>query len=117
MLYRSKDYIEWTTLLIFIRPMFEEVNIHGSGNIALIGQHCVLPYLGRVCTMDHEVGPWKMAFFHGPISFKENQFTKPLSSSLGVNQMWTKRNDHVPKCECADFLDICPKKVFLKINK
>jgi hypothetical protein len=33
--------------------------------------------LGPVYTMDHEVGPWKMAFFHGPISL-ENQFTKAL---------------------------------------
>ena len=36
--------------------------------------------------------------------FLKNQFTKPLGSSLGVNQMWTKRNDHAPKSECADFL-------------
>ena len=62
--------------------------------------------------MDHEVRPWKMAFFqsstswsniHGPIFFKKNQYTKPLGPSLGVNQMWTKENDHAPKNECADF--------------
>jgi hypothetical protein len=37
--------------------------------------------------VDHEVGPWKVASFHGPTSmvdFLENQFTKPLGPSLGV---------------------------------
>ena len=28
----------------------------------------ILGNLGPVYTMDHEVGPWKMAFFHGPSS-------------------------------------------------
>ena len=32
--------------------------------------------IGPVYTMDHEVGPWKMAFFHGPISFKKKQIYK-----------------------------------------
>jgi hypothetical protein len=27
----------------------------------------------------------------------KNQFTKFLGPSLGVNRMWTKRNDHTPK--------------------
>jgi hypothetical protein len=39
-----------------------------------IGRLCVHSHkllvgdLGLVYTMDHEVGPWTMAFFHGPIS-------------------------------------------------
>ena len=34
------------------------------------------PYIGSgvVCTMDHEVGPWKRAFFNG---FLKNWFWKP----------------------------------------
>jgi len=51
--------------------------------------------------MDHEVGMGD-AFF--PWSdFLKHQFTKPLGPSLGVNQMWTKRNDHAPKNKCVDF--------------
>ena len=61
--------------------------------------------------MNHEVWQWKMAFSHGsdfmvqlPWSdlLKTNQFTKPLGPSLDVNRMWTKRNDHAPKSECAN---------------
>ena len=33
------------------------------------------------------------------------QFTKRLDLSLGVNQMWIKRDDRAPKGECVD---ICP---------
>jgi hypothetical protein len=28
---------------------------------------------------------------------------KALGSSLGVNQLWTKKNDHAPKNDCGDF--------------
>ena len=33
--------------------------------------------------------------------------------SVGVNQMWTKRNNHAPKNECAGFffLLLCPKRI------
>ena len=54
--------------------------------------------------MDHEIGPWKMVFpmanlmiQHPWSNFLKNQFTKPLDSSMDVNQMWIKRNDHAPK--------------------
>ena len=57
-----------------------------------------------------------MAFFHGPTSMvqflKKNKVTKPLGPSLGVNQMWTKRNGHAPKSECAIFFNYMPKKGF-----
>ena len=52
-----------------------------------------------VRTMHHEVGSWKVAFFHGPIFF--NQSTKLLSPSPSVNQMWSKHNDYVTKSECV----------------
>jgi hypothetical protein len=37
-------------------------------------------------------GPTSMVWF-----LYKNQFTKLLGPSLGVNRMWTKRNDHAPK--------------------
>jgi hypothetical protein len=52
--------------------------------------------------MDHEVGPWRLAFFPWS-NFLQKSFTKSLGLSLGVKQMWFKRNDHAPKSECADF--------------
>jgi hypothetical protein len=45
--------------------------------------------------------PWSDSF--------KNQFTNILGPSLGVNQMWTERNDHAPESECDDFLNICSK--------
>ena len=61
--------------------------------------------------MDHEVRPWKMAFFHGSISWSnfhglislKKKSTKLLGPSLGVTRMWTKKNDHAPKNECVGF--------------
>ena len=39
-----------------------------------------------VYTMDHEVGPWKMAFSHGPIVFKKkNSSTKSLGPKVKPN--------------------------------
>ena len=68
--------------------------------------------------MDHVVGPWKMAHSHGPTSWcdfsKKNQFTKSSGSSLGVNRMWTKKNDYAPKRECAAFFNICSKRAIPK---
>jgi hypothetical protein len=68
--------------------------------------------------MDHEVEPWEMAFFYGLTSwsnfrfeFFKKQFAKPLGPSIGINPMCTKRNDHAPKSECANFLNICLKRV------
>ena len=43
-------------------------------------------------------------------NFLNNQFTKPLGPSLGVNLMWTTRNDHAPKSECVDVFLICAQK-------
>ena len=43
-------------------------------------------------------------------NFLTNQFTKPLGPSLGVNWMWTKRNDHVPKNGCVGFCFLCMSK-------
>ena len=68
------------------------------------------------CTMKTTHGRW----FFFPCSvfmvqlpwsdFLKNQFTKPLGPSLGVNWMWTKRNDHVLKSECIFFFLIYVQK-------
>jgi hypothetical protein len=40
---------------------------------------------------------------------------KALGPSLDVNRMWTKKDDHAPKCECAEFFLIhAPKGQFSK---
>ena len=61
--------------------------------------------------MDHEVGPWKMVFFHGPtiwsnfhglVSLK-NILQSPLGPLVGVNGMWIKRNNHASRKKCAIF--------------
>jgi hypothetical protein len=40
---------------------------------------------------------------------------KALGHPVGVNRMWTKKNDHAPKTECADlFFNTCPKSALLK---
>jgi hypothetical protein len=41
---------------------------------------------------------------------KKHQFTKPVDPSLGVNQMWVKRNDHAPKKWMCWCFNMCPKK-------
>ena len=54
--------------------------------------------------MDHEVGPWKMVFFNGPSSWSNfhgltslKNYLLAFGPSQGVNQMWTKKNDHAPR--------------------
>ena len=106
-----------------VRLYLDQQPLHlmgGEDSIILIRDHSLgwrflHQLLKLIYVMDHEVGPWKMAFFHGPTSIvqflKKIKVTKPLGPSLGVNQMWTKRNGHAPKSECAIFLIICPKRV------
>jgi hypothetical protein len=57
--------------------------------------------------MDHEVGKraFSMVRVHGPTSMVrllQKIVLKALGFSLGVNQMWPKKNDHASKN--ADFL-------------
>jgi hypothetical protein len=52
--------------------------------------------------MDHVVIPWKMAFFHGLFRWSNFRFLnksiyKVFGLPLGVNQMWTKKDDHIDK--------------------
>ena len=80
-------------------------------------------YFGPVYTMDHEVGPWKMAFSQDGLTswsgfFKTKSFAKLFGPSLGVHRMWTKRNNaHASKSERVDFFDILSKRVVLEKEK
>ena len=75
--------------------------------------------------MDHEIGPWKMAFshgptrwsiIHGPISIKKKINLQSLwSPSIGVTRMWTKRIDHAPKVNVLIF-QYMPRTGHLKKN-
>ena len=70
----------------------------------MLWAHCKRFRVGlHVYTMDHEVGHTSI------VNFLKNQFTKPLGSSLGGNQMWTQRDGHAPKIKFAKLLNICSK--------
>ena len=49
---------------------------------------------------------------HSGMNSSKNQFTKLLGPSLGVNWMWTKRNDHAPKVNVLFFLIYAQKGKF-----
>jgi hypothetical protein len=51
--------------------------------------------------------PLSMVRVHGPTSMVrllKKIVLKAFDPSLCVNRMWTKKNDHTPKSEGADFL-------------
>ena len=55
-----------------------------------------------------------------PLSdFLKHLFTKYVGPPLGVNQMWTKRNDHASKSEFVDFFNFntCQKDQFWRKEK
>lgn len=54
--------------------------------------------------LDHEVGPWKIPFSHGPIFFFQESMYKTFGTLLGVNRTLTKSNDGAPKNEHVGFL-------------
>ena len=54
-------------------------------------------------------GLFPLSHFHGLLY--ENAFQSFVGPALGVNGMWTKRSDHTTKNECADFFNICSKRV------
>ena len=57
--------------------------------------------------------PWSRTMEEGLFqwsNFLKKSILKALSPSLGVNRMWTKKNDHAPKSECADFILIYAQK-------
>ena len=60
--------------------------------------------------------PWSNLMIQHPwFDFLKNQCTKHVDPSLGVNQMWTKRNDHAPKANVLIFFFFkCPKRANLK---
>ena len=82
-----------------------------QGSITLIEGRFTL----RTMNSDHGrcLIPWSEFMVRLPWSeLLKNQFTRFMGPSLGVNRMWTKRNDHAPKSGCASFLNIYPKGQF-----
>ena len=74
-------------------------NVIGTPPLYNTHTHRQVAWDGVVLASTHEVGPWKMVFFHGPsfiVQFLRKLVYKAFGK-LGVNQMWTKRNDHAPK--------------------
>ena len=70
--------------------------------------------------MDHGRGPFSMVRVHGTTSMVrllKKIVLKALGPSLGVNRMWTKKNDHAPKSAWADFFNTCTKRIFLEKNQ
>ena len=66
-------------------------------------------------TMKDGPFPWSNLMVQLPwYDFLKRRFTKPLHHSVGVNQMWTKRNDHAPKSEYTFNFNVCPKRAVLK---
>ena len=55
----------------------------GGGHLWM---QCKASDLGPVHTMDREVGPWKMAFFHGPTSW--SNFHDPVSLKINLQSFW-----------------------------
>ena len=61
-----------------------------------------------------------MVWVHGPTSMVwvlQKLVMKTLAPSVGVNWMWTKKNDHASKNEHVDFFSRCPKRAILKKNQ
>ena len=88
--------------------------------------HAFLVQITNACTqgpftlwtmkLDHERWPLSMIRVHGPTSMVrllKKLVLKALGPSLGVNQMWNKKNHHAPKSEGACFFNRCPKRVVL----
>ena len=83
------------------------VTITSSSNLSLV-IHTLAKGWFALWTMKlgHGRGLFSMARVHGPTSMVrllKKLVLKALDPSLGVNRMWTKKNDHAPKSECADF--------------
>jgi hypothetical protein len=69
-------------------------------------------------TMEGGLFPWSDLVVQLPWSaFLKNQFTKPSGPSLGVNQMWTKRNDHAPKNWMCSLFKYMPEKGIFEKNQ
>ena len=70
---------------------------------------------------DLHYGPWSRTMEDGifrrsefMVRLLKNLVLKALGPSLGVNQTWTKKNDHAPKSERVDCFSTCSKGQFWK---
>ena len=106
-------YPKW--IWIWVNKCF--ANVHKYDKCGRMNVHL----LGVVYTMDHEVGRGKwllsMVRVHGRTFVTwllEKLVLRVLGPSLGVNRMWTKKNDHAPKSEGVGFLIHAQKGKFWK---
>ena len=89
-----------------------KIKVQSSGGIErlkeCVGEMWPSFNLGPVYTMKSKHGRWpfSMVQVHGSASMVrllKNPVFKALGSSLGLNRMWIKKNDHAPKGECTEF--------------
>jgi hypothetical protein len=69
---------------------------------------------------DHGRWPFFMVQLDGStfmVRFSKYQFIKSLGPSLGVNWMWTKKNDHAQKVDVLIFLKYTPRNGSYKTNQ
>ena len=67
--------------------------------------------------MEDYLFPWSNFMVHLSWSdFFKSNLQSLWAPSPGVNRIWTKRNDHAPKSECASFFfsNICPMMAVLE---
>ena len=88
-----------------------KIKVQSSGGIErlkeCVGEMWPSFNLGPVYTMKSKHGRWpfSMVQVHGSASMVrllKNPVFKALGSSLGLNRMWIKKNDHAPKGECTE---------------
>ena len=65
--------------------------------------------------MKSDHGRWPLSMVRLSWSdFIKKLVLRALGPSLGVNRMWTKKSDHAPKSEDADYFNTCPKRAILE---
>ena len=81
-----------------------EKNGYGHNLDMLTYRYCTKARVGL------HYGPWSRTMEEGLFQWSkfmvrllEKYVLKALGPSLGVNQVWTKKNDHASESECVDF--------------
>jgi hypothetical protein len=107
---RSRPKKEVIKSMHFLR--IHHVAFHHSLRPFLYDQMARDSLLIRAASMktDHKRCPFSWS------DFLKNQSLKFLGSSLGVNRMWIKKNDHAPRSACVVFLVNVQKGQFFNNN-
>ena len=83
----------------------------------LVNLELIVQSLLNICFIEGQFTPWTMKLDHGRWPFpmvwlKTNSIYKAFGPSLGVNWMWTKRNDHPQKLNVVIFFIYAQKGQF-----